>query len=114
MVKVWPKRTVTVGEGYGWEIVYYDPSVADLQAIREAREAEDEAKLRATLAGLVVSWEVCDRAGNPLPVEAESFDKVPPVVLSSLVGDLLQPRESDPKNGTGSLPTSMPDTGASR
>jgi hypothetical protein len=111
-VKGWPIRTVIVPE-YGWGIRFYDPTVEELEQITAAQNEKPRnmSKVKEIVASLIISWDCTDKKGNPSPIEAASFEKLPPVVQSTLTGGLAGRLRADPNAATGSPPviTSAPE-----
>ena len=105
-MKSWPKRTVTVPE-YDWNIEFYDPTIAELNELDEARKTNDNDKVKEIVSRLIISWDAVDRKNEPLKLEAGSFDQLPPAVLGTLVKGIIEHMSADP-NAPVSMPTSPP------
>ena len=96
--KGWPTYKVKISD-YGWTVEFREPSVGELKAIRKARGDNDDdmAKVWEIVACLIKSWDVTDCGGNPLPINAGSFDQVPPSVTTAITAGLVNPQSADPK-----------------
>lgn len=109
-IKAWPRRMVTIPE-YGWEIVFFDPTAGELIQIDEARTAKDMGKVKEVVAGLIEKWDCVDRKNETLPIEAASFNKLPPIVQGSILKGLIETQKSaDPKEDTASSPATQQGT----
>jgi hypothetical protein len=99
-MKPWPKRVVTVPE-YDCTIKFYDPTIAQLNAIDVARKAKDEEKVKALVMELVCEWDAIDKNGQPVPTTVEGLNQsLPPLFLGTIVDGIIYnvvPKGSDPK-----------------
>jgi len=98
-IKGWPTYKVTVPD-YNWTIEFYEPSVDEIDEIKEARDEDDNKKLYSILTKLIKSWDATDREGRPLPINGAGYGKMPPTAIVAITAGFANPRGADPKDNT--------------
>ena len=86
------KRAQAASSTAGWR-----EAVADVQ------------EYMGTVANLLVSWDVLDDAGDPLPITVEWLERLPMPFINALVGAMLTDGLPNPQNGKVS-PDTLPPT----
>lgn len=112
------RRTVKVPFGDDALTLVYRPST--INAVQEARELEDREKGRhllaqaRSLAEIILSWDLVDDAGKPLPVTEETIQTFGIDVVSKItravLADLLPNQTTPPtsRNGSAAAASSAP------
>ena len=99
--KGWPTYKITVPD-YDFVVEIREPSVAELRDMRAVKEDDDSSVAKAweVFSRLIKSWNVTDCEGNPLPICAESFEKLPPTVTAIITAG--PQKSADPKADSAS------------
>ena len=91
---MYPTRTITI-PNYGWKVEIYETSLADIE---ELQSASNEAFSQKVFA-FIKNWDCLNRAGEPLPLAAESLKKLPQSALRFIIDSIINPfKDDDPKN----------------
>lgn len=73
-----------------------------LNATIRRNEANARALVREALSTLLVTWDVLDDAGKPLPTDVATLSTLPPAFLWAVFGALGGENEADPPNAPSS------------
>ena len=73
----WPTHTIEIDEFPGWTAEIVDLAVGEVPKFNEAVATGDFARIMQEVLPLVQSWTFVDRAGDLLPLTAESIEHLP-------------------------------------
>ena len=89
MSNAWPTRRIDFSYGNDWYAEVTDLSVGDVQDFEGVVGTSDIEGIARILLRAVYTWNLVDREGNPLPVDATSIRTLPTTIMRELIDGVI-------------------------